>query len=51
MLDPFTNEILDTFASTAEAAEDIGAKTPNMIGRCCRGKIKMAYGYKWEYAD
>lgn len=49
-LDLYTNEILDTYESTREASEDVGGHHSN-ITRCCRGDIKSAYGYKWEYAE
>lgn len=51
MLDPFTCEVLDIFDSLREAADDLGVKFSTNIGKCCRGKVKIAYGYKWEYAS
>lgn len=49
-LDLYTNEIIDTYDSTREAATDVGGKRDS-ITKCCRGVIKSAYGYKWEYAE
>lgn len=50
VLDLYTNEILDTYNSSREAADDVGGHHTN-ITKCCRGTIKNAYGYKWEYAE
>ncbi|MTP73642.1 hypothetical protein GMB80_11960 [Turicibacter sanguinis] len=49
-LDLYTNEIIDTYNTVKEAAEDVGGTRSN-ITRACRGSINHAYGYKWEYAD
>lgn len=51
MLDPDTHEILDCFDSLREAAEDMGVSYISSIVRCCKGLMKQAHGYKWEYAD
>ena len=43
--------LIKTFNSLKDAELDLGVKgasTP--ICRCCKGKNKSAYGYKWEYA-
>lgn len=50
MLDRYTNEILDTFASLTEAVEDLGVPNGGSISRACQNG-GAAYGYKWEYAD
>ena len=55
-LDIYTNEIIDTYQTIKEAAMDVNsqAKITSIAGniiRCCRGKGKQAYGYKWEYAE
>lgn len=50
MLDPYTCEVIDTFDSLRDAADDLGEKFTTNIGKCCRGQIKTAHGYKWEYA-
>lgn len=49
-LDRYTNEILETYESLIDAAVELGGYA-STIGKCCRGKIKTAYGYKWEYAS
>lgn len=48
-LDRYTNEILETYESLIDAAVELGGYS-SVIGKACRGKIKTAYGYKWEYA-
>ena len=50
MLDLYTHEILDTFPSLHQAANDLGIPYVTSISRCCRGLAKSAHGYKWEYA-
>lgn len=41
-----------TFPSMSEAARSIGdASMVSNIRKCLIGKIKTAYGYKWQYAD
>ena len=50
MLDLYTHEILDTFNSLREAADDLGVAYATSISRCCQGLAKSAHGYKWEYA-
>lgn len=53
MLDPYTHEKIDFFESITEAVEDLGInpKSIGNIGRCCRGEIKTAFGFKWEFAE
>lgn len=41
---------LRSFPSMREVWRTFGYKT-SMICNCCRGKIKTAYNYKWEYED
>lgn len=41
-------EEIKTFPSIAEAFRQTGIPSQN-IGRCCRGGIKHAGGYKWKY--
>lgn len=44
------NQQIAMFPSVRDAARDIGR--PNGAGditRCCQGKIKQAYGYRWVY--
>ena len=41
-----------TFPSMSEAARSVGdASMVSNIRKCLIGKIKTAYGYKWQYAD
>ena len=40
---------IKTYASAAEAAVDIGIKSPNSIRECCLGKRKTSGGYVWRY--
>lgn len=41
-----------TFTSMSEAARSIGdVSMVSNIRKCLIGKIKTAYGYKWQYAD
>ena len=37
--------------SLNEAARFLNKKSSGPISNCCSGKIKTAYGYKWEYAE
>lgn len=41
----------EVFACGEDAAKWIGAKKACNIITCCKGKLKSAYGYHWEYAD
>ena len=50
MLDLYTHEILDTFDSLHQAADDLGLNYASSISKCCRGLSRSAHGYKWEYA-
>lgn len=51
MLDPDTHEVLEVFNSLREAAEDVGVTYISSILNCCKGRMRLAHGYKWEYAD
>ena len=60
MLDKKTNEVLNAFESTRDAAryliEKCGAKSSegsysSHISEVCQGKRKTCQGYKWQYAD
>lgn len=45
------NITLNLFFDTAkEAAKSVGKDDCSAIIKCCRGRQKTAYGYKWEYA-
>ena len=43
-----SGKLIQTFSSVADAAESVGGYSGN-ISSCCRGKLKSAYGYKWQY--
>lgn len=49
-LDINTGEIINTFSSTKEAADYIGA-IPNSVARVCQGRQQTLYGYKWKYIE
>lgn len=49
MIDKNTNNILNTFNAIVDAARFIGIKQSGHIVSCCKGKLKSAYGYRWEY--
>lgn len=48
-LDKDTEEIIQCFESTAEAARSLNKKSHGHITEACQGKIKTCYGYKWRY--
>ena len=49
-IDIKTGKIINTFYGSCEAARSINIKNGHIaIGRCCLGKQKVAYGYKWEH--
>lgn len=37
--------------SLNEAGRGMGKNSGGAIVNCCKGRIKTAYGYKWEYAE
>jgi len=48
-LDKKTNELINIFPSINSAAKALGSEEYNAhIVRCCNGKRKSAYGYKWQ---
>ena len=47
-IDKNTNEIIAEFKSTKDVKRQLGIDSGN-ISRCCLGKQKTAYGYKWQY--
>lgn len=51
MIDKKTNKIIKTFGSLIEGAYFVGTNKSCHICSCCKGKLKSAYGYKWEYAN
>lgn len=50
MKDKNTNKTIKEFGSLIDAAKYLGKKKSSLIVNCCKGKVKTAYGYKWEYA-
>lgn len=46
----YNNNIINTFNSTCEASRQTGICQPS-ISACCRGKIKQAGKYIWEYLE
>lgn len=50
-LDKDTNEVLQVFASIAEAYKFLEKEYSGHIAAVCRGKRKTAYGFKWKYGD
>ena len=49
-IDKSTYETIAEFPSASEAERQLGYSQAN-ISRCCRGKIKSAYGYIWKYKE
>ena len=43
-------EFLREWPSTKEIERQLGFNN-SVVGRCCRGKIKSAYGYIWKYKE
>ena len=50
MLDKKTKQTIKTFGSLIDAAKYIGVNKSCHIVSCCKGRLKTAYGYKWEYS-
>lgn len=44
-----TNEIIATYESASAAARALGKKSSSTISDACRGKLKTAYKYKWNF--
>lgn len=40
----------EIFLTTVDAARSCGSLSKSQISKCAKGKIKSAFGYKWEYA-
>lgn len=38
------------YKSIIDAANAVNASSSTLICRCCKGKLKKAYGYRWQYA-
>ena len=46
------NGVKREYVSLLEAETTLGIKgASTMISRCCKGKIKSAYGFNWEYKN
>lgn len=46
----FDGYFLKRYGSQREAAKENGFIGSGNISAACKGKLKVAYGYKWEYA-
>ena len=44
------SELVKTWESSWQINRETGYDASSII-KCCRGKRKQAYGYRWEYAD
>lgn len=45
-----SERVISWHSSLIEAEQVLGINgASTMISRCCKGKIKQAYGYKWKY--
>lgn len=51
MIDKDTNKIIKTFNSIIDATHFMNKNGSSHIVNCCKGKLKTAYGYKWQYID
>lgn len=49
MIDKKTNKIIRTFGSLIDAAHYLKVDRSCHIVSCCKGRLKSAHGYKWEY--
>ena len=43
------NEVVRTFDSTMDVERELGFNHAH-ISKCCKGRYKSSYGYKWAYA-
>lgn len=50
-IDIKTNEIVKEFDSISEASRFFNKKDNSLIGAVCRGKGKIAYGFKWRFKN
>lgn len=44
-------ELLKSFNSIREAADEVGCRHSSNISACCKGKVQHASGYVWKYLD
>jgi hypothetical protein len=49
-LDKITEEVLKVYDAIISAQEEDGFKTPEIV-KCCKGRAKSHYGFKWKYVD
>lgn len=42
-------KFINKFDSMVEAANTLNLKSHSAISKCCKGKLKTAYGYVWKY--
>ena len=47
-IDKNTNEIIREWSSARKVEQELGYSHSN-ISKCCSGKYKSAYGYKWQF--
>ena len=47
-IDIKTGEIIKEFPSTMEVQRQLGINNSH-ISQCCKGKLKSAYCFKWQY--
>ena len=47
-IDPISNEIVAEFPSINEVQRQLGFYHSH-ISNCCKGKLKSAYSFKWQY--
>ena len=47
-IDVITNEVIKIWESSHQIEKELGYNHSN-ISKCCRGKYKQAYKFKWEY--
>lgn len=46
-----TNEVINIFESASSAARALGRTSSSSISDACKGRLKTAYGYKWEFVN
>jgi len=51
MLDKNNGKLLKQFGSIIDGAKYVGASKSCHIVSCCKGRLKSAYGYRWEYVN
>lgn len=43
--------VVKKWDSLKEACESFGSNSVGNITNCCKGRVKLAFGYAWKYAD